>query len=81
MGGAEGCSCRVLIPESIQRMVRLIKEIVIVHSDDDVYAILKECFMDPNEAVQKLLQLGIHGCMPLLLLLFVISMDFFNNEL
>lgn len=59
MGGAGGCSYRVLIPESIQRMVQHIKEIVVLHSDEDVYAMLKECFMDPNEAVQKLLDLGI----------------------
>lgn len=59
MGGVGGCSYRVLIPESIQRMVQHIKEIVVLHSDEDVYAMLKECFMDPNEAVQKLLDLGI----------------------
>lgn len=59
MGGVGGCSYRVLIPESIQRMVQCIKEIVVLHSDEDVYAMLKECFMDPNEAVQKLLDLGI----------------------
>lgn len=59
MSGPGGCAYRVLIPESIQMMVRLIKEIVVLHSDEDVYAMLRECFMDPNETVQKLLDLGI----------------------
>ena len=64
-------------------MVQLIKEIVVLHSDEDVYAMLKECFMDPNEAVQKLLDLGIwlHISFLRVLLLFVDFMDSEQQEL
>ncbi|KAL6975166.1 hypothetical protein U1Q18_023960 [Sarracenia purpurea var. burkii] len=48
---------RVLIPNNILKMIQDIKEITGKHSDDDIYATLKECNMDPNETAQRLLYL------------------------
>ncbi|XP_010644611.1 GBF-interacting protein 1 isoform X3 [Vitis vinifera] len=56
-GGGEDTSSRVLIPKDARKMVQDIKEIARKHSDEDVYAMLQECAMDPNEAVQRLLYL------------------------
>ncbi|KAK8967491.1 hypothetical protein KSP40_PGU018764 [Platanthera guangdongensis] len=44
-----------IIPVSIRKTIHSIREIVGNHSDADIYAALKECNMDPNETVQKLL--------------------------
>ncbi|XP_024529562.1 GBF-interacting protein 1-like [Selaginella moellendorffii] len=43
------------IPSSARKMVQSIKEIAVERSDDEIYAMLKECGMDLNEAVQRLL--------------------------
>lgn len=51
---------RVSIPDSLRRTIQDIKEITGKHSDEDVYAMLKDCNMDPNETAQKLLYLGVH---------------------
>ncbi|XP_034678347.1 GBF-interacting protein 1-like isoform X1 [Vitis riparia] len=56
-GGGEDTSSRVLIPKDARKVVQDIKEIARKHSDEDVYAMLQECAMDPNEAVQRLLYL------------------------
>ncbi|KAJ0988207.1 hypothetical protein J5N97_006563 [Dioscorea zingiberensis] len=48
-------SARVSIPGSVRRMIQNIKEIAGNHSDEEVYAMLKECAMDPNETAQRLL--------------------------
>ncbi|KAG0467397.1 hypothetical protein HPP92_018977 [Vanilla planifolia] len=48
-------SSRVSIPNSAKKTIQNIKEIAGNHSDDEVYAMLKECSMDPNETAQKLL--------------------------
>ncbi|MCD9646128.1 hypothetical protein HAX54_035696 [Datura stramonium] len=50
VGGA-----RVSIPSSVRKTIQNIKEITGNHSDDEIYAMLKECSMDPNETAQKLL--------------------------
>ncbi|WOK92974.1 GBF-interacting protein 1-like isoform X5 [Canna indica] len=50
-----GGGARVSIPASVRRTIQNIKEIAGHHSDEDVYAMLKECAMDPNETAQKLL--------------------------
>ncbi|KAK6918710.1 GBF-interacting protein 1, N-terminal [Dillenia turbinata] len=46
---------RVSIPSSVRKTIQNIKEITGNHSDDEIYAMLKECSMDPNETTQKLL--------------------------
>ncbi|KAI3920468.1 hypothetical protein MKX01_000807 [Papaver californicum] len=48
-------SSRVSIPNNVKKMIQNIKEIAGNHSDDEIYAMLKECSMDPNETTQKLL--------------------------
>ncbi|XP_047337685.1 GBF-interacting protein 1-like isoform X2 [Impatiens glandulifera] len=52
-----GGGSTVSITGRVQEMIREIKEITGKHSDDDVYAMLKECNMDPNETTQRLLYL------------------------
>ncbi|KAK4429219.1 GBF-interacting protein 1 [Sesamum alatum] len=56
-GAAAGS--RVSIPSSVKKTIEDIKEITgHNHSEDEIYAMLKECSMDPNETTQKLLLLG-----------------------
>ncbi|XP_022928373.1 GBF-interacting protein 1-like [Cucurbita moschata] len=43
------------IPNSVRTTIENIKEITGNHSNDEIYAMLKECSMDPNETTQKLL--------------------------
>lgn len=51
---------RVPIPSSVRKTIQNIREITgKQHSDHEIYAVLKECYMDPNETAQKLLYLGI----------------------
>ncbi|KAI6690771.1 hypothetical protein NL676_027599 [Syzygium grande] len=55
-GGGGGGSSRVSIPADVRKMIQNIKEITgKQHSDEDVYAMLKDCSMDPDETAQKLL--------------------------
>ncbi|XP_023741655.1 GBF-interacting protein 1 [Lactuca sativa] len=46
---------RVSIPNNVRKTIQNIKEITGNHSEDEIYAMLKECSMDPNETTQKLL--------------------------
>ena len=46
------------IPNSVRTTIENIKEITGNHSNDEIYAMLKECSMDPNETTQKLLLQG-----------------------
>ncbi|XP_041007038.1 GBF-interacting protein 1-like isoform X5 [Juglans microcarpa x Juglans regia] len=50
-----GGGSRVSIPTSARKMIQNIKEIADHHSDEEIYAMLIECSMDPNETAQKLL--------------------------
>ncbi|KAE8713090.1 hyphally regulated cell wall protein 3-like isoform X2 [Hibiscus syriacus] len=43
------------IPNSVRKTIQNIKEITGNHSEDEIYAMLKECSMDPNETTQRLL--------------------------
>lgn len=43
------------IPSNVKKTIQNIKEITGNHSDEEIYAMLKECSMDPNETAQKLL--------------------------
>ncbi|MCD7456044.1 hypothetical protein HAX54_030518 [Datura stramonium] len=48
----------IIIPSNVRKTIDDIKEIAAgKHSDEDIYAVLKECNMDPNETAQKLLYL------------------------
>jgi hypothetical protein len=49
---------RVSIPAGARRTIADIKEIAGGHTDEEVYAMLRECNMDPNETVQRLLLEG-----------------------
>ncbi|XP_058218637.1 uncharacterized protein LOC131329507 isoform X3 [Rhododendron vialii] len=49
---------RVSIPGSLQKTIQNIKEITGNHSEEEIYAMLKECSMDPNETAAKLLLQG-----------------------
>lgn len=50
---------RVIIPSNVRKTIDDIKEIAAgKHTDEDIYAMLKECNMDPNDTAQKLLYLG-----------------------
>ncbi|GJN11748.1 hypothetical protein PR202_ga29963 [Eleusine coracana subsp. coracana] len=51
-------AARVSIPAAARRMIQDIKEIAGGHADEEVYAVLCECDMDPNEAAQRLLSRG-----------------------
>ncbi|KAK9689559.1 hypothetical protein RND81_09G067000 [Saponaria officinalis] len=48
---------KVLIPNIVKKTIQNIKEIAKNHTEDDIYAMLKECSMDPNETTQRLLYL------------------------
>lgn len=58
-GGIRGLTA---IPSNMKKTIQNIREITgKQHSDDDIYAVLKECSMDPNETAQKLLYLGMYA--------------------
>ncbi|XAR67347.1 hypothetical protein NMG60_11002064 [Bertholletia excelsa] len=48
---------RVSIPNGLRKMIQDIREIAGKHSDDDIYAMLQECNLDPDETAQRLLYL------------------------
>ncbi|XP_045817269.1 GBF-interacting protein 1-like isoform X1 [Trifolium pratense] len=50
-----GAGSRDSISTGVKKTIQNIKEITGNHSDDEIYAMLKECSMDPNETAQKLL--------------------------
>lgn len=47
------------IPAAAKKVVQSLKEIVKKHSDEEIYAALKDCDMDPNLAVHVLMNQGI----------------------
>ncbi|TYJ48905.1 hypothetical protein E1A91_A01G096900v1 [Gossypium mustelinum] len=57
-GGGVGEGSAVSIPDNAKKTIQSIREITgKQHSDEEIYAVLNECFMDPNETAQKLLYL------------------------
>ncbi|XP_019426115.1 PREDICTED: GBF-interacting protein 1-like isoform X2 [Lupinus angustifolius] len=49
---------RVSIPNNVRKTIQHIREITgKQHTDDEIYAVLRECSMDPNDTAQKLLYL------------------------
>lgn len=53
-GGGVGV---VQVPQGMKKVIQSLKEIVNC-SESEIYVALKECNMDPNEAVQRLLSQG-----------------------
>lgn len=60
-GDEQGLSgFRVSIPASMRPVIQSIRETTgKQHSDEEIYSVLRDCSMDPNETAQKLLYLGI----------------------
>ena len=56
-GGGE-----VAVPVTAKKVVQSVKEIVNCCSEQEIYAVLKECDMDPNRAVERLLAQGFSLC-------------------
>ncbi|BAF24623.1 Os09g0261400 [Oryza sativa Japonica Group] len=55
-------AARVSIPAAVRRTIQNIKEIAGGHTDEEVYAVLRECNMDPNETTDRLLnQVALYG--------------------
>ncbi|KAL2547752.1 Kinase-related protein of unknown function [Forsythia ovata] len=55
-GGKGAAGRATMIPSSVKKTIENIKEITgQSHSEEEIYAMLKECSMDPNETAQKLL--------------------------
>ncbi|BBG99862.1 hypothetical protein with DUF2431 [Prunus dulcis] len=50
-----GCGFRVSISNRVRKTIQDIKEITGNHSEEEIYEMLKRCYMDPNETAQKLL--------------------------
>ncbi|XP_075086440.1 uncharacterized protein LOC107773927 [Nicotiana tabacum] len=50
-----GIGVESIIPGGSKKMVQSLKEIVNFCTEAEIYAVLKDCNMDPNEAVNKLL--------------------------
>jgi hypothetical protein len=75
-----GGGVRVSIPSNARKTIQNIKEIAGNHSDEEIYAMLKECSMDPNETAQKLLSQGLCSssfsfCLVGFLVLKLIALD------
>lgn len=51
-----------ILSARVRKTIQSIKEIVGNHSDADIYVMLKESNMDPNETAQKLLNQGHFLC-------------------
>ncbi|KAM7263552.1 hypothetical protein ACFE04_001235 [Oxalis oulophora] len=49
---------KVSIPNTLKNTIRDLKEITCNSNEEEIYAMLKECSMDPNEAAQRLLSQG-----------------------
>lgn len=47
------------IPSGSRKMVQSLKEIVNNCTEQEIYAMLKDCNMDPNETVNRLLTQGL----------------------
>lgn len=48
------------MPNNVKKMIQNIKEITgNNYSEDEIYSMLKECSMDPNQTTHNLLSMGI----------------------
>ena len=50
--------CLGELSPSKRKMIQNLKEVVTKCTDSEIYAVLKECNMDPNDAVNRLISLG-----------------------
>lgn len=57
--GGKGTIGISAIPPASRKMVQSLKEIVHNCTEQEIYAMLKDCNMDPNEAVNRLLAQGL----------------------
>ncbi|GAB2258491.1 hypothetical protein Droror1_Dr00014651 [Drosera rotundifolia] len=55
-GGASSSRVSVSIPHNVRKVIQEIKEMT-GHSEEDIYAVFKECNMDFNETIDRLLYL------------------------
>ncbi|KAL9259173.1 GBF-interacting protein 1-like protein [Drosera capensis] len=55
-GGASSSRVSVSIPHNVRKVIQEIKEMT-GHSEEDIYAVFKECSMDFNETIDRLLYL------------------------
>uniref|UniRef100_A0A2P2LZ21 GBF-interacting protein 1 N-terminal domain-containing protein n=1 Tax=Rhizophora mucronata TaxID=61149 RepID=A0A2P2LZ21_RHIMU len=53
-----GGGSKLSISSDTRTIIQTLKEIKNSHSEEEIYAILEECSMDPDEAAQKLLSQG-----------------------
>lgn len=59
-GGDDDGGFRVTIPAHVRPLIQSIRETTgKQHGDEEIYSVLQDCSMDPNETAQKLLYLGI----------------------
>jgi len=58
-GAGSGRQQQYTLSARVRKIIQSIKEIVGNFSDADIYMVLKETNMDPNETVQKLLNQGL----------------------
>ena len=58
-GSGKGSNGISAIPAASRKMVQSLKEIVNNCTEQEIYASLKDCNMDPNEAVNRLLTQGL----------------------
>jgi hypothetical protein len=56
-GGGKGAAAAGPVPQSSRKLVQSLKEIV-NRPEPEIYAALRECGMDPDEAVSRLLSQG-----------------------
>jgi hypothetical protein len=62
-GGAGGKGAAAPVPLASRKLVQSLKEIV-NRPEAEIYAALRECGMDPDEAVSRLLSQGSHPSPP-----------------
>jgi len=73
-GGGEHVAAESGVPVAAEKVVQSVKEIVDC-TEHEIYAVLEECDMDVNRAVEKLLSQGftLRYCVPLLA--FVVAVE------
>jgi len=77
-GGGEHVAAESAVPVAAEKVVRSVKEIVDC-TEHEIYAVLEECDMDVNRAVEKLLSQGFALsilCVPLLAFVVVVVWNF-----
>ncbi|QCD79596.1 GBF-interacting protein 1 [Vigna unguiculata] len=73
-GGGEHVAAESGVPVAAEKVVQSVKEIVDC-TEHEIYAVLEECDMDVNRAVEKLLSQGFTLRYCVLLLAFVVAVE------